>query len=96
MAVWPGGDVFVSTINRNVKSFVHAIVGAEYLLGLVPKGTHEYARFIRPSELASWARTAGLDLLDLTGLTHDPLTRSYRLTRDVGVNYFAHLRRPAA
>lgn len=94
--VRPGGDVFVSTINRNLKSFVHAIVGAEYLLGLVPKGTHEYARFIRPSELASWTRAAGLDLLDLTGLSHDPLTRSYRLTRDVGVNYFAHLRRPAA
>ena len=93
--VRPGGDVFISTINRNLKSFLHAIVGAEYLLGLVPKGTHEYARFIRPSELAAWARAAGLDLVDLTGLTHDPLSRSYRLGPDVGVNYFAHLRRPA-
>jgi 2-polyprenyl-6-hydroxyphenyl methylase/3-demethylubiquinone-9 3-methyltransferase len=93
--VRPGGDVFVSTINRNAKAFLLAIVGAEYLLGLVPRGTHEYARFVRPSELAAWSRAAHLDLLDLTGLTHDPLTRSYRLGRDVDVNYFAHLRRAA-
>jgi len=93
--VRPGGDVFISTINRNAKSFLLAIVGAEYLLGLVPRGTHEYARFVRPSELAAWARAADLDLLELTGLAHDPLTRSYRLGRDVDVNYFAHLRRAA-
>jgi 2-polyprenyl-6-hydroxyphenyl methylase / 3-demethylubiquinone-9 3-methyltransferase len=94
--VRPGGDVFVSTLNRNLKSFLFAIVGAEYLLGLVPKGTHEYARFIRPSELGAWARAAGLEIVDLTGLVHEPLGRSYRLAADVGVNYLAHLRRPAS
>jgi 2-polyprenyl-6-hydroxyphenyl methylase/3-demethylubiquinone-9 3-methyltransferase len=94
--VRPGGDVFVSTLNRNAKSFLMAIVGAEYLLGLVPRGTHEYARFIRPSELAGWARAAGLDLVDLTGIEFEPLSRGFRLGPDVGVNYLAHLRRPAA
>ena len=85
----PGGHVFFSTLNRNPKSFLFAIVGAEYVLGLLPRGTHEYARFIRPSELAGWARAAGLGVDDLTGMTYNPLTRTYALGRDVGVNYIA-------
>jgi 2-polyprenyl-6-hydroxyphenyl methylase/3-demethylubiquinone-9 3-methyltransferase len=92
----PGGDVIVSTLNRGPKSFAMAIVGAEYLLGLVPRGTHEYDRLIRPSELEAWARAAGLQLLDLAGLVFDPLSRTARLSDDVGVNYLAHFRRPAA
>lgn len=84
----PGGHVFFSTINRNPKSYLLAIVGAEYLLGLLPKGTHEYAKFIRPSELDHWARTAGLQALNLTGMLYNPLTQRYRLvTGDVDVNY---------
>jgi 2-polyprenyl-6-hydroxyphenyl methylase/3-demethylubiquinone-9 3-methyltransferase len=93
--VRPGGDVFVSTINRNAKAFLLAIVGAEYVLRMLPRGTHDYDRFIRPSELARGARAAGLQLLDVTGMEIDPLTREFRLGRDVSVNYLAHLRRPA-
>ena len=89
----PGGWVFFSTINRNPKSFLFAIVGAEYVLGLLPKGTHEYARFIRPSELASHCRAAGLEPADLTGMTYNPLTKVYALGRDVDVNYLAGFRR---
>lgn len=89
----PGGHVFFSTINRNPKSYLLAIVGAEYLLRLLPKGTHDYARFIRPSELAAWMRAADLTLDDITGLTYNPLTRRYRLSRDVDVNYMVHGRR---
>jgi 2-polyprenyl-6-hydroxyphenyl methylase / 3-demethylubiquinone-9 3-methyltransferase len=89
----PGGWVFFSTLNRNPKSFLFAIVGAEYVLGLLPKGTHEYARFIRPSELASHCRAAGLEVADLTGMTYNPLTKVYALGRDVGVNYLAGCRR---
>ena len=85
--VRPGGWVFFSTINRNPKSFAFAIVGAEYVLGLLPKGTHEYARFIRPSELAAWCRAAGLELAATKGLEYNPLTRRYRLSADTGVNY---------
>jgi 2-polyprenyl-6-hydroxyphenyl methylase/3-demethylubiquinone-9 3-methyltransferase len=88
-----GGHVFFSTLNRNAKSFLFAIVGAEYVLGLLPRGTHEYARFIRPSELAGWAREAGLEVRDLTGMTYNPLTRTYALGRDVGVNYIAACRK---
>ncbi len=83
----PGGRVVFSTINRNAKSFLFAIVGAEYVLSLLPKGTHEYARFIRPSELARACREAGLAVVDLTGMTYNPLTKSYSLGRDVDVNY---------
>jgi 2-polyprenyl-6-hydroxyphenyl methylase / 3-demethylubiquinone-9 3-methyltransferase len=83
----PSGRLFVSTINRNAKAFAHAILGAEYLLGLVPRGTHEYAKFIRPSELARWGRGVGLDFVDLSGMGYNPLTRSFRLTTDVDVNY---------
>jgi 2-polyprenyl-6-hydroxyphenyl methylase / 3-demethylubiquinone-9 3-methyltransferase len=83
----PGGMVFFSTINRNAKSFVLAIVGAEYVLNLLPRGTHEYARFIRPSELSRACREAGLRVSDLTGMTYNPFTRTYSLGRDVDVNY---------
>jgi 2-polyprenyl-6-hydroxyphenyl methylase/3-demethylubiquinone-9 3-methyltransferase len=85
--------VFFSTINRNPKSFLFAIVGAEYVLRLLPKGTHEYARFIRPSELVAMARGAGLAAADLTGMTYNPATRVYALGRDVGVNYIAAFRK---
>lgn len=94
--VRPGGSVFLSTLNRTPKAFALAIVGAEYLLRLLPRGTHEYARFLRPSELATMARAAGLELLDVTGLEMDPLTRNFRLGPDVAVNYLAHFRRPFA
>ncbi len=90
----PGGALFVSTINRNLRAFLTAIVGAEYLLRLLPRGTHEYSRFIRPSELARAARAAGLTVADVTGIRLDPLTREFRLGRDVGVNYLMHLERP--
>lgn len=88
--VRPGGALFVSTINRNLKSFLLAIVGAEYVLGLIPKGTHEYERLIRPAELARWARQAGLTLRELAGIEFNPLTSSCRLTTDSSVNYLAH------
>jgi 2-polyprenyl-6-hydroxyphenyl methylase/3-demethylubiquinone-9 3-methyltransferase len=88
-AVRPGGAAFFSTINRNLKSFALAIVGAEYLLGLLPRGTHEYAKLIRPAELAGWCREAGLEISELTGLHHNPATRAYWLDGNVDVNYFA-------
>jgi 2-polyprenyl-6-hydroxyphenyl methylase/3-demethylubiquinone-9 3-methyltransferase len=93
--VRPGGHVIVSTLNRTPTAFALAIVGAEYLLRLLPAGTHEYARFIRPSELARWARAEGLELGDLTGLSYDPFARRARLTADTSVNYLAHFVRPA-
>ena len=83
----PGGHVFFSTINRNPKSFLFAIVGAEYVLRLLPKGTHDFARFIRPSELVRACRDAGLRMTDLTGMTYNPFTKVYSLGRDVDVNY---------
>lgn len=86
----PGGQIFFSTINRNPKSFLFAIIGAEYVLRLLPRGTHEYRNFIRPSELESWARHAGLDLQQITGMTYNPLTKHYSLGRDVDVNYMMH------
>jgi 2-polyprenyl-6-hydroxyphenyl methylase/3-demethylubiquinone-9 3-methyltransferase len=89
----PGGDVIVSTLNRNPLAFAVAIVGAEYIARVLPRGTHEYLKFIRPSELARWGRQAGLDLRDLTGLTYNPLTRSFRLSDNTSVNYLAHFRR---
>jgi len=89
----PGGHVFFSTINRNPKSFLFAIVGAEYVLHLLPKGTHEYARFIRPSELARDCRAAGLAVGDLTGMTYNPLSKRYALGRDVDVNYLLACRK---
>jgi 2-polyprenyl-6-hydroxyphenyl methylase / 3-demethylubiquinone-9 3-methyltransferase len=91
--VKPGGAVFVSTINRNLKSFLLAIVAAEYLLSLIPRGTHEYDRLIRPSQLDRWARAAGLSMRELAGLEFNPLTSSCHLSRDTSVNYLAHLER---
>jgi 2-polyprenyl-6-hydroxyphenyl methylase/3-demethylubiquinone-9 3-methyltransferase len=89
----PGGCVFFSTINRNPKSFLFAIVGAEYILRLLPRGTHEYAKLIRPSELAGHCRAAGLSVNDLTGMTYNPLTKAYSLGRDVDVNYLVAARK---
>jgi 2-polyprenyl-6-hydroxyphenyl methylase/3-demethylubiquinone-9 3-methyltransferase len=94
--VRPGGDVFISTINRNFKSFALAIVGAEYLAKLVPKGTHEYDRLLKPSEIARFARVAGLDAVDIAGLKYDPLREQCSLTTDPSVNYLMHLKRRAA
>jgi 2-polyprenyl-6-hydroxyphenyl methylase / 3-demethylubiquinone-9 3-methyltransferase len=91
--VKPGGWVFFSTLNRNPKAFAFAIVGAEYLLGLLPKGTHEYARFIRPSELARFCRVAGLALERSRGLEYNPLTRRYKLSDDTSVNYLIACRK---
>ncbi|MHB8744933.1 MAG: bifunctional 2-polyprenyl-6-hydroxyphenol methylase/3-demethylubiquinol 3-O-methyltransferase UbiG [Gammaproteobacteria bacterium] len=94
--VRPGGAVFFSTINRNPKAYLFAILGAEYLLRLLPRGTHDYQKFIRPSELDAWARAAGLALRDLTGMHYNPLSQRYSLGRDVDVNYLAHTERPGA
>ncbi|TXF12436.1 bifunctional 2-polyprenyl-6-hydroxyphenol methylase/3-demethylubiquinol 3-O-methyltransferase UbiG [Pelomicrobium methylotrophicum] len=89
----PGGLVVFSTINRNLKSFLFAIVGAEYVLGLLPRGTHEYARFIRPAELARMGRDAGLNILKFVGMTYNPFTKVYALSSDTDVNYIAVARR---
>ncbi len=94
--VGPGGDVIVSTLNRNTLAFAVAIVGAEYIARALPRGTHEYLKFIRPSELARWGRDAGLELQDLTGIAYNPLTRAFRLSPDTRVNYLAHFRRTDA
>lgn len=90
--VKPDGHVFFATINRNPKSYIFAIIGAEYMLQLLPKGTHDYRKFIRPSELASWARRAGLAMEDMIGLHYNPLTRHYWLAPGVDVNYMMHCR----
>ncbi|HSW08073.1 bifunctional 2-polyprenyl-6-hydroxyphenol methylase/3-demethylubiquinol 3-O-methyltransferase UbiG [Aquabacterium sp.] len=92
--VKPGGWAFFSTIHRNAKAFVMAIVGAEHVLKLLPKGTHEYARFIRPSELARWAREAGLEVAQFKGMEYNPLTQRYRLSADTSVNYLLACRKP--
>jgi 2-polyprenyl-6-hydroxyphenyl methylase/3-demethylubiquinone-9 3-methyltransferase len=91
--VKPGGDIVISTLNRNPRAFAVAIVGAEYIARVLPRGTHEYLKFIRPSELARWAREADLELADLTGISYNPLTRAFSLSADTRVNYLAHLRR---
>lgn len=93
--VRPGGHVFISTINRNPKAFVFAIVGAEYLLKLLPAGTHEYEKFIRPSELEAWARSAGLEHKDSIGMHYNPITREYSLGSNLDVNYLMYFQRPA-
>jgi 2-polyprenyl-6-hydroxyphenyl methylase/3-demethylubiquinone-9 3-methyltransferase len=93
--VKPGGHVIVSTLNRNPLAFAVAIVGAEYVARALPRGTHEYLKFIRPSELARWGRQAGLELRDLTGIAYNPLTRSFRLSPDTRVNYLADFTRTA-
>jgi len=90
----PGGDLYFSTINRNPKAWLFAIMGAEYILQMLPKGTHEYAKFIKPSELAHWLRQAGLQLVDMTGMTYNPVTKHYRLNADdVSVNYLVHAKK---
>ncbi len=91
----PGGDLFVSTINRNLRSFLFAIVGAEYLLKLIPRGTHQYARLLRPAELARLARAQQLTLCDISGIDYNPFSNTARLTADASVNYLAHFRRAA-
>ncbi len=92
--VKPGGDVYFSTINRNPKAYVFAILGAEYILNLLPKGTHEYEKFIKPSELANWARNSDLEWQEITGMTYNPLTKKYRLNNsDVSVNYLVHTKK---
>ena len=91
--VKPEGWVFFSTLNRNPKSYLFAVIGAEYLLKLLPRGTHDYAKFIKPSELAQSCRNAGLDLVDLTGMSYNPITKVYALARDTDVNYLVSCRR---
>jgi 2-polyprenyl-6-hydroxyphenyl methylase / 3-demethylubiquinone-9 3-methyltransferase len=93
--VKPGGWVFFSTINRNPKSYLFAVVGAEYVLKLLPKGTHDYAKFIKPSELAQWARDAGLQIAEFKGMEYNPLTQRYWLSGDTSVNYLLACRKPA-
>jgi 2-polyprenyl-6-hydroxyphenyl methylase/3-demethylubiquinone-9 3-methyltransferase len=92
----PGGHLFFATINRNPKAYLFAVVGAEYVLRLLPRGTHDYARFIKPSELSRWCRDGGLEVEHLVGMTYNPLTRVYALGRDTDVNYIVHAVRPAA
>jgi len=93
--VRPGGQVFFSTINRNPKSYLFAVIGAEYVLGLLPKGTHDYMRFIKPSELSRWSREAGLRIDELIGMSYNPITKRYRLGRDCDVNYLLRTTRNA-
>ena len=90
----PGGSIYFSTINRNPKSFLYAIIGAEYVLKMLPAGTHDYSKFIRPSELDVWCREAGLDVISIQGITYNPLTGMYRTSRDVDVNYMVHYIKP--
>jgi 2-polyprenyl-6-hydroxyphenyl methylase/3-demethylubiquinone-9 3-methyltransferase len=92
--VKPGGRVFFSTLNRKLKAYLLAIVGAEYLLNMIPKGTHDYATFIKPSELSRWAREAGLELLGMEGIAYNPITGQFTLSRDLDVNYLAAFARP--
>jgi len=89
----PNGDIFFSTINRNMKSYLFAIIGAEYLLKMIPQNTHDFAKFIRPSELTEWARKVGLKVEDITGMTYNILTREYKLSEDVSVNYLMYLKK---
>jgi len=92
--VKPGGLIFLSTINRNPKSYLFAIVGAEYVLNLLPRGTHDYDKFIKPSELAGWCRQAGLDLRDQIGMGYNPLTKNYFMQKNLDVNYLAQYQKP--
>jgi 2-polyprenyl-6-hydroxyphenyl methylase/3-demethylubiquinone-9 3-methyltransferase len=92
--VKPGGQIFFSTLNRNPKSYLFAVIGAEYLLNLLPRGTHDYEKFIKPSELAGWCRAAGLEVQTPIGMSYNPLTKRYWLGRDVSVNYILHTDKP--
>ncbi len=91
--VKPDGDVFLSTLNRHPKAYLFAVVGAEYMMKILPKGTHDYKRFIKPSEMAKWCRQAGLEVCDITGLSYNPLTQQYSLGDDVKVNYLVHCKK---
>lgn len=93
--VKPGGDVFFSTLNRKFKAYLLAIIGAEYVLNMLPRGTHEYSKFIKPSELARYCRDAGLEISTLTGMSYNPITKVYSLGPDADVNYLVHARRIA-
>ncbi|MCC2666153.1 MAG: bifunctional 3-demethylubiquinol 3-O-methyltransferase/2-polyprenyl-6-hydroxyphenol methylase [Gammaproteobacteria bacterium] len=90
--VKPGGQLFFSTLNRTIQSYLFAIVGAEYLLKILPKNTHDFAKFIRPSELAEWARQAALTVHDIVGITYNPLTKQYQLSKNISVNYLMYLK----
>lgn len=92
--VKPGGHVFFSTINRNLKAYLLAVVGAEYILRMLPKGTHDYAKFIKPSELTRWSKLAGLEVKQLLGMSYNPLNQRYSLGSDTDVNYLMHFTRP--
>ncbi|GGP24824.1 bifunctional 2-polyprenyl-6-hydroxyphenol methylase/3-demethylubiquinol 3-O-methyltransferase UbiG [Silvimonas amylolytica] len=92
--VKPGGWVFFSTLNRNAKSYALAVLGAEYIMGMLPRGTHDYAKFIKPSELGRMTRTSGLDTVSLTGMTYNPLSKVYKLGQDTDVNYMVACRKP--
>jgi 2-polyprenyl-6-hydroxyphenyl methylase / 3-demethylubiquinone-9 3-methyltransferase len=94
--VRPGGDIFLSTLNRHLKAYIVAVLGAEYIVNMLPKGTHDYQRFIRPSEMAHWCRQASLEVCDITGLSYNPITKTYTLGNDVKVNYLMHCRRALA
>ncbi len=91
----PGGHVFFSTISRNPKAYLFAVIGAEYILQLLPKGTHDYAKFIKPSELSRWAKSVGLEVDEIIGMSYNPLTKAYSLGRDTDVNYLVHTIRDA-
>jgi 2-polyprenyl-6-hydroxyphenyl methylase/3-demethylubiquinone-9 3-methyltransferase len=91
----PGGHVFFSTISRNPKAYLFAVIGAEYILQLLPKGTHDYAKFIKPSELSRWAKSVGLEVDEIIGMSYNPLTKAYSLGRDTDVNYLVHTIRNA-
>ena len=91
--VKPGGDIFFSTLNRHPKAYLLAILGAEYVMNMLPKGTHDYKRFIRPAELSGWCRQAGLQVKNITGISYNPLSRQFSLSDDVKVNYLIHCRK---
>jgi 2-polyprenyl-6-hydroxyphenyl methylase/3-demethylubiquinone-9 3-methyltransferase len=90
----PGGDLFFSTINRNPKAYLLLVLGAEYILNLLPRGTHEYEKFIKPSELAQAVRDAGLQVIDISGMTYNPFTRKCTIGSDVDANYLMHAKKP--
>lgn len=94
--VKPGGQAFFSTINRNPKAYLFAVIGAEYLLNMLPKGTHDYTKFLRPAELARFAREAGLEVEEIIGMSYNPLTKTYKLGNDTSVNYLMRTKRPAS
>jgi len=91
--VKPGGDIFFSTLNRHPKAYLLAVLGAEYIMKMLPKGTHDYQRFIRPSEMAAWCRQAGLEVSDITGMSYNPISKIFKLSDDVKVNYLMHCRK---